>query len=134
MNVRGFVKRICASKLVEFGCLLLFAAVLVTSYLAILNSDSFTVSKTAASDSVDDRAMPEVELMDTSDEVPYIIDTRTVKEYRGSIGIYDCFGTLVGTYDADLHFLPTEDRKRLEEGITFDSEPEMTEFLESFDS
>ena len=71
---------------------------------------------------------------DKSAYIPNITDTRTIKEYRGIIGIYDCFGELLGTHETDLSLLPFTDRSALCEGIMFDSEGEMRDFLESLDS
>lgn len=65
---------------------------------------------------------------------PYITDTRTVAEYENGLGIYDCFGELVETFETNLSILSAADRKLLKEGIVFDSEGEMRDFLESFGS
>ena len=67
-------------------------------------------------------------------DVPFITDTRRVAEYENILGIYNCFGELIGTFSADLSVLPMSDRKLLKEGIVFDSEGEMRDFLESLDS
>ena len=63
-----------------------------------------------------------------------ITDTRTLKEYRGVIGIFDCFGCLLGSFDIDVSLLPYADRKSLDEGIVFANENEMRDFLASLDS
>ncbi len=65
---------------------------------------------------------------------PYITDTRTVAEYENGLGIYDCFGELIETFETNLSLLSAADRKLLKEGIVFDSEGEMRDFLESFGS
>lgn len=67
-------------------------------------------------------------------DAPYITDTRTVRTYRGGIGIYNCFDELIGSFDIDTALLPAADRESLAQGILFDSEGEMRNFLESLDS
>lgn len=69
-----------------------------------------------------------------TDELPLITDTRTVKEYKGILGVYDCFGNLLESFDADVSALPFKDRQLLQEGVIFDSEGEMRNFLETLDS
>jgi hypothetical protein len=71
---------------------------------------------------------------DSEEDIPHIYDTRTLRQYRGGIGIFDCFDSLIGSFDIDVALLPYEDRKSLEQGIVFANENEMKEFLESLDS
>ena len=71
---------------------------------------------------------------ESENDIPYITETRTVKEYRGGLGVYDCFGNLLASYETNLSVLTKEDRKNLREGIVFPSESETYEFIESFDS
>lgn len=68
------------------------------------------------------------------DDAPYITDTRTVREYEGVIGVYDCFDEPTRIYDIDVSFLSYSDRALLREGITFDSMGEACDFVESLDS
>lgn len=84
-------------------------------------------------------AVREAQSVQTSDtdaraDAPYITETRTVRETRGVLGIYDCFGNLLETCDAELSYLPSGDRALLREGVVFSSEGELRDFLESLDS
>lgn len=68
------------------------------------------------------------------DDAPYITDTRTVREYEGVIGVYDCFEQLLAVYDIDVSMLSYSDRALLREGILFSSTGEACDFIESLDS
>lgn len=67
-------------------------------------------------------------------EIPYITDVRIVAEYGDSVGIFDTSYTLLEVFGLDLLRLTPTDRQLLKKGISFDSESEMRDFLESLDS
>lgn len=143
------------SKIREYGVFAFLAVYFVICYYLVshFSEYSYTITPAESSPSTvtpvqnltsapDDSPEPEAlnfpaqsSITDKKDEyIPLITDTRTVKEYHGAIGIYDCFGELLEIHETDLSILPFTDRSALTEGIMFDSEGEMRNFLESLDS
>lgn len=115
------------------------------SYTMIKHFRNYTFEPTSlAADTVGNEEMlsvsrEEIPAMESdeqtiSDDAPYITDTRTVREYEGVIGVYDCFDRLLTVYDIDVSFLPYSDRAMLREGILFSSTGEACDFIESLDS
>ena len=145
------------SKFKEYGIFIVLAVYFAMCYFLISRFDSSytitpqengeerTVSQVQASEN--DTSLMQTGLSAQSEEkessaaseidendIPYITDTRTVKEYHGGLGIYNCFDELLGSFDIDLSILPSANREALKEGIIFDSDGEMQDFLESLDS
>lgn len=115
--------------------LILIALYFCLCYFTVSQFDIYSVTP-----SVEKTSPPAIK---TSENMPpdneeefsaLITDTRTLKEYRGVIGIFDCFGCLLGSFDIDVSLLPYADRKSLDEGIVFANENEMRDFLASLDS
>lgn len=70
----------------------------------------------------------------TENTAPLITETKCAKLSDGKIGIYDCYGNLEYTLFTDVTFLPRADRMALSDGIVFESESALCEFIESLDS
>lgn len=70
----------------------------------------------------------------TESHPPLITETKCARLSGNKIGIYDCYGNLEYTVDTDVTFLPRADRIALADGIVFDSESSLWEFIESLDS
>ncbi|MBE6572293.1 MAG: hypothetical protein E7656_08615 [Ruminococcaceae bacterium] len=115
--------------------LVLSAVFLFLCVFLIGHFKSYTISPQKSSVEKEEAAksaLP-VTLIDNED-VPFITDVRTIAEHQNGIGVFNCFGELLEVYEINLDFLPTSDRHALKEGISFDSEGEMRNFLESLDS
>lgn len=123
----------------SLGFLLLAAGFLLTVRTALHRFDFYSLTpvgaevQTARDEPTESDGAEQEKTADRT-EIPYITDTRTVREYRGILGVYDCFGNLLETFDADLTVLPPQDRTLLCDGMVFASEGEMRNFLESLNS
>ncbi len=115
------------SKALEYCIFPILVIFCVVAYFAVFNFRLYEISEsdTAQSDAVQS---------DSADMLPFITDTKCAKETDGKIGIYDCYGNLEYTVDADITFLPHSDRLALSQGVVFDSQSELYEFIESLDS
>ncbi len=69
-----------------------------------------------------------------TENIPFITDIRIVAEHKNGIGVFDSSGNLLEVHSLDITRLTHVDRQTLKEGMTFDSEGEMRNFLESLDS
>ena len=127
--------------ILDYGLFIFLTLFFAVSYFAVRNFDVYTNSPAEYDNSY--LHAEEVLLQDNIEisahensqaDIPLITDTRQIREYRGIIGIYDCYGELVECFDADVSALPLADRKILENGIEFCNESEMRDFLESFAS
>ena len=128
------VKKLFSLK--DYVIFLLIGLYFCLCYFSVSKFDIYSVTaapeKVAASSSNTTDSLIE----DEADKmpVPLITDTRTLKTYRGAVGIFDCFGGLLGSFDIDVALLPYADRKAFDEGIVFANENEMRDFLASLDS
>ncbi len=66
--------------------------------------------------------------------VPYINDVKTLKEYKGKIGVYNNSGILEYSLDIPTDSLPISDKLMLRDGITVNSDAELCEFIENLNS
>lgn len=125
-----FFKKLCKNYIArDILCFMFFAAFFATSCLLLSNNRSFTV---VPGEDIHREETPASQSEDV--EPPYITDTRTLSEYRGYLAAYDCFGTLITPYDIKVSSLPIADRELLAEGIIFDSEQALCDFIESLES
>ena len=132
------MKKDTVSKFFDVSLFVFLTVFFVFSYYAVGRWDVYTVSPQESGDAqqssdAENTFTPAFE-DNSSRELPLITETCTVRVYKGGIGVYDCNGELVECFEADISLLPSDDRKNLETGIMFDSERDMREFLESFDS
>ena len=129
------VKKIFAFK--DYMIFVILALYFAVCYFAVSNFEIYSVTeKTDMGFSLPEsfsvmKNTPETE---NDESAPLITDTRTLKEYRGVIGIFDCFGCLLGSFDIEVALLPYADRKSLDDGIVFANENEMRDFLATLDS
>lgn len=106
-----------------------FAAFFTASCLLLSKNKSYTVEKDTGKE-----AEPFVAVQNTETEPPYITDTRTLSEYRGYLAVYDCFGALTDVLDIKVSSLPPADRELLVDGIIFDSNDALCDFIEALES
>ncbi|MBE6623218.1 MAG: hypothetical protein E7621_03420 [Ruminococcaceae bacterium] len=131
------VKKLFAFK--DYMIFLLIALYFCLCYFSVSNFDIYSVSAVPEQTAVSSNNTVTGKIPDQSNEddeifAPLITDTRTLKTYRGAIGIFDCFGALLGSFDIDVALLPYADRKALDDGIVFANENEMKDFLATLDS
>ena len=114
----------------------LLSAFLFVCVFLIGHFESYTISPPENPDlSDDDASAVSNSVTQTKEEnIPFITDTRTVAEYKDGIGIFDSFGNLLEVCPLDVTRLPHADRQLLKDGMIFDSEGELRNFLESLDS
>ena len=125
----------------SLGMILLMICFFASVRAALLRFDFYSLTPVQNGNG-EDYAVPKNSLSvqasgekdETEEKIPYITDTRTVKEYRGVLGLYDCFDNLLETFDADLSMLPLNDRDLLREGVVFANEGDATDFIESLNS
>lgn len=115
----------------DIFCFVFLGAFFAASFLLLSKNKSYTVSEKP--ETPENTALF-AQSDEISEDVPYITDTRTLSEYRGYLAVFDCFGTLLKTYDIDVSDFPEKDRELLEEGIVFNSEKELLNFVENLES
>lgn len=139
MSQKTYLKNVSHGLVLELVCLAVLIIVPFASYFGVAHWKSYSFSDSVIT--VEPQGIIEGSAMhnpenpaESENDIPYITETRTVKEYRGGLGVYDCFGNLLASYETNLSVLTNEDRKSLKAGIVFKNESETYEFIESFDS
>ncbi len=114
----------------------LLSAFLFVCVFLIGHFESYTISPQANPDlpAETDSAVSLSVTQTKAENIPFITDIRTVAEYKDGIGIFDGFGNLLEVCPLDVTQLPYADRQLLKDGMIFDSEGELRNFLESLDS
>lgn len=128
------LKKTSFSRLVwEFLPFFIFSVFLFVCVFLIGHFKSYTISPTPDS-SAGNGVLQSSATPANTENVPYITDVRFVAEHEKGIGVFDSSGELLETYTLDITRLPHADRQILKKGISFDSEGELRDFLESLDS
>lgn len=123
-----FLKKVCGNYIFrDTVCFMFFAVFFAVSCLLLSGNQSFTVTPEVTD------TQPVTTGIQTP-EPPYITDTRTLSEYHGYLAAYDCFGVLITPYDIKVSSLPAADRELVAEGIIFENENALCDFIESLES
>lgn len=110
----------------EFLVFPLLVLVCLTAYFITVRYRPYEISAPATAD---DNLIHE-----STADAPLITETKCARLSDGKIGIYDCYGNLEYTLFTDVTFLPRADRMALSDGIVFENEAALCEFIESLDS